>query len=97
MQVDIISDRLMIPLVYVITKVKPQNTFSWTAFYTERQILFNLAEHLIPRFMQLNRKEKYDILTEGINKLDPEFYYTNINISLAVQKFIQKTKRFSSD
>ena len=66
-------------------------------YSTERQTLFNLAEHLIPCFMQLNRKEKYDILTEGINKLDPEFYYTNIKISLAVQKFIQKTKRFSSD
>ena len=65
-------------------------------YSTERQTLFNLAEHLIPRFMQLNRKEKYDILTEGINKLDPEFYYTNIKISLAVQKFIHKTKRFSS-
>ena len=64
-------------------------------YSTERQTLFNLAEHLIPRFMQLNRKEKYDILTEGINKLDPEFYYTNIKISLAVQKFILQTKRFS--
>ena len=64
-------------------------------YSTERQTLFNLAEYLIPFFMQLNRKEKYNILTEGINKLDPEYFHTNLRISLAVQNFISKTKRFS--
>ena len=64
-------------------------------YSTERQTLFNLAEYLIPFFTQLNRKEKYNILTEGINKLDPEYFHTNLRISLAVQNFISKTKRFS--
>ena len=45
--------------------------------------------------MQLNRKEKFNILTEGINKLDPQYFHTNLRISLAVQNFISKTKRFS--
>ena len=53
-------------------------------YSTERQTLFNLAEYLIPFFMQLNRKEKYNILTEGINKLDPEYFHTNLKISLAI-------------
>ena len=64
-------------------------------YSAERQNLFNLAEHYVPRFMLLNKKEKYNILTEGINKINPEFYYTNIKITLAVQNYILKTKRFS--
>ena len=64
-------------------------------YSTERQTLFNLAEYLIPFFTQLNGKEKYNILTEGINKLNPEYFHTNLRISLAVQNFISKTKRFS--
>ena len=45
--------------------------------------------------MLLNKKEKFNILTEGIHKLNPDFYYTNIKITLAVQNYILKTKRFS--
>ena len=64
-------------------------------YSAERQNLFNLAEHYIPRFMLLNKKEKFNILTEGINKHNPDFYHTNIKITLAVQNFILKTRRFS--
>ena len=32
---------------------------------------------------------------QGINNLIPEYYNTNVKISLAVQNFILKTKRFS--
>ena len=64
-------------------------------YSTERQTLFNLAVYYIHRFMSLNRKEKYNILTRGINNLNPEFYYTNVQLSLAVQLFIVKSKRFS--
>ena len=41
-------------------------------YSTERQTLFN------PIFLQLNRKEKYNILTEGINNQNPEYYNTNV-------------------
>ena len=61
----------------------------------ERQTLFSLVAYYIPRFLLLTRKEKFIILTEGVNNLNPEFYYTNLKISLAVQNFISKTKRFS--
>ena len=66
--------------------------FLYTA---ERQKLFSLVEHLIPKFSKLAKKEKFQILTRGINANDPEFYKTNITISLAVQCFLSKSKRFS--
>ena len=66
--------------------------FLYTA---ERQTLYSLVEHFIPRFKNLNKKEKFQILTRGINLEDPDYYYTNTKISLAVQTFILKTKRFS--
>ena len=65
--------------------------FIYTA---ERQILFNLVEYLIPNFPRLNKKQKFQILIRGININNPEFFTTNIRISLAVQSFILKTKRF---
>ena len=63
----------------------------------ERQTLFNLVEHYIPNFPQLNKSKKYEILVNGINNENPDFYYTNISISIAVQHFIFKTKRFSDN
>ena len=56
--------------------------------------LFNLVEYLIPKFSKLKRKEKFEILTRGIDIDNPDFFTTNIRISLAVQSFIMKTKRF---
>ena len=63
-------------------------------YTTERQILFNLAVHLIPNFLNISKRGQFRILTKGINSDDPEFYFTNVRISLAVQNFILKTKRF---
>ena len=63
-------------------------------YTVERQNLFNQVEHYIPNFSKLTKKAKFSILTEGINTTNPEFYYTNVRISLATQYFIVKTKRF---
>ena len=63
-------------------------------YSTERQTLFNLAEQIIPNFQRINKKGKFNILTKGLNSDDPEYYHTNRKISLAVQNFILKTKRF---
>ena len=60
----------------------------------ERQNLFDLVEYLIPNFSKLNRKLKFEILTRGIEINNPDFFNTNVRISLAVQAFIMKTKRF---
>ena len=63
-------------------------------YSAERQILFNLVEYLVPNFPRLNKKQKFQILIRGINISNPDFFTTNIRISLAVQSFILKTKRF---
>ena len=60
----------------------------------ERQILFKLVEHYIPNFSKLNKSKQFDILLLGINPENSDFYTTNTIISIAVQKFILKSKRF---
>ena len=61
----------------------------------ERQTLYNLVELYIPKFLQLTKSKKYEILVMGINTDNPDYYFTNTKISIAVQHFIFATKRFS--
>ena len=61
----------------------------------ERQTLYNLVEHYIPQFLNKTKHKQYDILVMGINTDQPEFNSTNTTITIAVQKFILSTKRFS--
>ena len=61
----------------------------------ERQTLYNLVEHYIPQFLSKTKQKQYDILVMGINTDQPEFNSTNTTITIAVQKFILSTKRFS--
>ena len=63
----------------------------------ERQTLYNLVEHYIPQFLNKTKQKQYEILTMGINTDQPEFNSTNATISIAVQKFILSTKRFSEN
>ena len=60
----------------------------------ERQTLFNLVEHYIPNFPKLNKTKQFDILLLGITPENPEFHTTNTILTIAVQTFILKTKRF---
>ena len=53
-------------------------------FSGERQTLFNLVEHYIPNFKNLNKSKQYEVLLMGINTNNPDFNYTNTNISIAV-------------
>ena len=64
-------------------------------FTIERKKLFEQVEQLIPKFSTFNKKEKFHILTRGVEALNPDFYHTNKKLSFAVQNFIIKTKRFS--
>ena len=65
-------------------------------FSTERQTLFTLAEQIIPNFQRISKKGEFKILTKGIQTDNPEYYYTNKRLSLAVQSLILKTKRFQN-
>ena len=52
------------------------------------------VEHFIPKFKNFTKSQKHEILVKGININDPDFLYTNTSMSIAVQKFIFKSKRF---
>ena len=65
--------------------------FLYTA---ERQALFGLVEHYIPKFSKMSKYAKLNLLLNGIKPLDPEYNHLNTIITNAVQTFIIQTKRF---
>ena len=56
-------------------------------YVLERQVMFDLFEHYIPK--------KLEIILNGINLENDEFIQTNTRLTIAVQNFITHTKRFS--
>ena len=75
----------------------PEHYFLQCFLYSqERQTMFDLFEHYIPNFPNLNRKRKLDIILRGINIDNEEFTYLNITLTKAVQNFIISTKRFTT-
>ena len=60
----------------------------------ERQTLYNLVEHYIPNFSKISKRKQFEILLMGICPENPDFTTTNTKISIAVQNYIFKTKRF---
>ena len=65
-------------------------------YSVERQVLFGQVEQYVPNFSNLSKIKQYEILVFGLKRENPEYYYTNRIISIAVQNFIFKTKRFSN-
>ena len=73
----------------------PEHYFLQCFLYSqERQTMFDLFEHYIPNFPNLNRKRKLDIILRGINIDNEEFTSLNITLTKGVQNFIISTKRF---
>ena len=68
--------------------------FLYTA---ERQNLYNLVEHYIPNFPRMTKTAKLNLLLSGFHTDNPEYNHTNTIITIAVQNFIIKTKRFIED
>ena len=64
-------------------------------YLPERQTLFSLIEHYIPKFTNLSKQNKLDIILRGIDSENPDFLPTNTTLTIAVQNFILQTKRFS--
>ena len=74
----------------------PEHYFLDCFLYSpERRVLFQQIEHFIPHFQRFNRKKKIDIILRGIDIDNQEILSTNISLTIAVQKFIISTKRFS--
>ena len=65
--------------------------FLYTA---ERQTLFSLVEHYIPKFTKMNKNEKYELLMTGIKNHDPDYNDLNAKLTIAIQNFIIQTKVF---
>ena len=61
----------------------------------ERQVLFDLFEHFIPKFKTLTKQRQLDIILRGINLENDDFISTNTKLTIAVQNYIIHTKRFS--
>ena len=64
-------------------------------FSLERQILLSKIEHHIPHFSQFSKNKKIDLILRGYHPENYDFYQLNITLTLAVQNYIIKTKRFS--
>ena len=63
-------------------------------YCTERRVLFGLVEQYIPKFNTLSQKSMVDILLFGHKPDNNDFFFTNCRITLAVQNFLIKIKRF---
>ena len=64
-------------------------------YTTERQKLFSLVEHYIPKFKGLSKAAKLNLLLYGLKTNDPDFDHLNFILTKAVQMFLIQTKRFS--
>ena len=67
--------------------------FLYTA---ERQTLLTLVEHYIPYFSSISKSNRYNILMYGLHTNNPEYNYLNMKITIALQNYILKTKRFDT-
>ena len=75
----------------------PKHYFMDCFLYTqERQQLFKLIGHYIPKFEKTNKNVKLDIILNGLNSENDEFFHLNIILTKAVQNYILKTKRFET-
>ena len=61
----------------------------------ERQTLFDLIEHYIPKFKRLTKQKKLDIILRGIDIDNNDFIQLNTKLTIAVQNFVLHTHRFS--
>ena len=64
-------------------------------FKVERVTLYNLVKLVLPIFENLPYCKQFDILMFGYKKDNPDFYFVNVKIQLALQKYVLQTKRFS--
>ena len=62
----------------------------------ERQTLFDLIGHYIPKFDKKNKTEKLNIILVGFNIENDDYIHTNTILTKAVQNYILKTKRFDT-
>ena len=73
----------------------PKHYFLDCFLYTqERQNLFSLIGHYIPKFQNMSNTDKLNIILFGYNYENDEYSYVNTRITKSVQNYIARTKRF---
>ena len=71
----------------------PEHYFLDCFLYThERQTLFGLFEHYIPKFKTFTKKKKFDILLQGYEIENEDFIHLNTTLTFAVRNFIFNLK-----
>ena len=66
-------------------------------YLQERQTMFQLFEHYIPNFSNFSKKQKLQVILNGIYPDKEDLISTNITLTFGVQNFILQTKRFKSN
>ena len=61
----------------------------------ERQILFEQIEHYIPKFKNLSKQKKLEIILRGIDIDNQDFLQLNTTLTYSVQNFILHPKKLS--
>ena len=61
---------------------------------SERLTLFEEVTCLLPKFNTFGKNTKVDILLNGFQTDNTDWFQLNINLQIKVQKYILKTKRF---
>ena len=56
--------------------------------------MFGLVEQHIGRFQTFGKKVKEDMLLYGYKPENSDYFWKNCQITIAVQNFLLKTKRF---
>ena len=64
-------------------------------YLLERQTLFDLIEHYIPKFKNLSKHKKIYIILRGIDIENDDFIQLNTTLTIFVQNFTLHNKRFS--
>ena len=59
--------------------------------------MFQLFEHYIPNFSNFSKKQKLQVILNGIYPDKEDLISTNITLTFGVQNFILQTKRFKSN
>ena len=64
-------------------------------YIPQRQQMYGLFEQFIPLFKNMTNKKKTEIILYGYKSDNDEYLYTNTKLTIAVQKFIIDSKRFT--
>ena len=58
--------------------------------------MLGVFEHYISKFNTFKKQKQLEIILNGYDKDNEDFFTTSVSLQYAVQNFIIKTKRFSS-